>query len=84
MNTSQLIVIFIGVLLLILVSAVIGAIGALFTLFTTWPFLAGLAAGVGGSALVGHRVLLRNRELEAQKRLLEQTVDDFLRQEGAL
>ncbi len=84
MKTSQLIVIFVGIVVLMLVSALIGAIGALFTLFTTWPFLAGLAAGVGGSALIGHRVLLRNRELEAQKRLLEQTVDNFLRQEGAL
>lgn len=84
LRTSQLIVMFVGVLLLMLVYAVIGAIGTLFALFSAWPFLAGLAAGVGVSALVGQRILLRNRELEGQKRLLEETVDNFLRQEGAL
>jgi hypothetical protein len=84
MNTSQLIVIFVGVLLLMLVYAIIAAIGALFALFNAWPFLAGLASGAGVAALAGRRILQRNRELEAQNRVLEETVDNFLRQEGAL
>jgi pilus assembly protein TadC len=84
MKTLPLIVIFVGLFALVLLYAVIGAVRGLFTLMAAGPFWAGLAAGIAISALIGYRIILRNRQLEAEKQQLEQAVDSFLQKEGAL
>jgi hypothetical protein len=72
-----------GFIVLTVLWMVFKAVGAVFELMLTQPFLLGFGAGVGAAALVGHRVILRNRELERRNREMEAVLDRFIEAEPA-
>ena len=59
------------------------AVGAVFGLLASQPFLLGLVAGVGGSVVVGRRILRRLYQLERRNRELEQALDRLIYPEMA-
>jgi hypothetical protein len=82
-NTAPTFIMVAGFIVLVVLWMIFAAVSAVFDLITTQPFLLGFGAGVGASALVGHRILLRNRQLERRNREMEEVLDRFIQAEPA-
>ena len=82
-NAAPLLIIVTGFIVLTLLWGIFRAVGAVFDLIVSQPFLLGVGAGVGGSVLVGHRLLLRLYQLERRNREMEEALDRFIFPETA-
>lgn len=77
-NALSTLILVAGLIAVVLIWGVFTAVGAMFGLLATQPFLLGLAAGIGGSAFVGRRLLRRLYQLERRNRELERALDRFI------
>lgn len=77
-NLLSTLVLVAGLIAVVLIWGLFTAVGAIFGLLLSQPFLLGLAAGIGGSAVVGRRLLRRLYQLERRNRELEQALDRLI------
>lgn len=77
-NALSTLIVVAGLIAVVLIWGLFTAVGAVFGLLATQPFLLGLAAGVGGSVVVGRRMLRRLYQLERRNRELEQALDRLI------